>query len=153
MAMATTTRSKGDNAEPTFSEVLGENAPYITALYLLNLVLLIAFIDYGALLDGRLAYDAMVTQTASQSVFPQMIAAGLAGLFVVITLVGVLFAISIFNDSRRDDLDDWELEERISVISIVPSLQLFAVILSPVLTHHSIVHGMEFLLASLAGLF
>jgi len=151
--MATTTRPTGDNSEPTFSEVLGDNAPYITALYLLNLVLVVSFIDHGALFEGRLAYDAIVTQTASQGVFPQMVAAGLAGLFVVVTLVGILFAITIVNDSRRDELEDWELEERISVISIVPSLQLFAMILSPVLTHHSIVEGMEFLIGSLATLF
>jgi heme/copper-type cytochrome/quinol oxidase subunit 1 len=151
--MATRIRSRGENSEPTFSEVIGENAPYITAMYVLNLVLLVAFIDHGALLDGRLAYEPMVSQSVSQGIIPQMVAAGLAALFVMFTLLGVLFAISIVNDSRRDELDDWELEERIIVISIVPSLQLFAVILTPVLTRHSIVGGIEFLVSLLAALF
>lgn len=149
--MATTTRSEGD-AEPTFSEVLGKNGPYIAATYLLNLVLLTALIDFGALLNGRVAYNALVPAGAGGDPLSKTIAAGFAGLFVVITLVGVLFAVSIANEGRRDGLDEYELEERISTVSIVPAIQLLAVILTPVLTRHSIVAGMDYLLSGIAAL-
>jgi len=149
--MATKTRSQGGNAQPTFSEVLGENAPYIAGLYLLNLAMIAVFIDYGALLEGTLTYTALFPGGGSGAIARTM-AAGFAGLFVVITLAGILIAISLGREKYRSQLDDYELEERISLISIVPAIQLFAVILSPVLTHNTIVDGMAYLITALLAL-
>lgn len=143
--MATSSFTSGNASEPSFTEVLGENAPYIAAMYLLNLVLVVAFIDHSALLEGRLAYNAIVGEAAGGEAFTQGMAAGFAGLFLLITLVGVLFALSLANEKRRADMDEFDLEERVSTISIVPSLQLFAIVLTPVLTQNTIVDGMQYL--------
>lgn len=150
--MATSGQSDTGISEPTFLDVLGENAPYIAALYLLNFVLMAVFLDYSALMAGKLTYEPLIDGAASAGVLTRAVAASLAGLFVIITLIGVVYAITLATEESREGIDDYDLRERISTIAIVPSMQLFAIILTPVLTGITIVDGIQFLIESLLAL-
>jgi hypothetical protein len=145
--MPTITGSRAQEG-PTFEEVIDENAPYIAALYVLNLVLLVAFIDHAALFQGELTYNALVGPEAAVDWFSQVTAGAFAAVFALVTLVGVVYAVSVLEDQRENALDPYDVEQRISTLTIVPALQLFAIILCPVLTRRTLVDGAQFLIGT-----
>jgi hypothetical protein len=135
--------ASGSEDEPDFLEVLGENGPYLGAVYALNALVVFAFLDHGALMDGRLTYRPLVESVGGLT---ELLAGSFAVMFLATTAVGVGYALSVVTE--HDHLDRYALEERISVVSVVPALQLFAIVLCPLVTNLSIVAGAEFVITT-----
>lgn len=138
------TRRTTEGGAPSFSEVLDENAPYVGALYLLVVGLVVAFVDYAALGQGELAYRTV--GTTGGGVLFQAVAGLFALGFGLATLLALVFSADVFLRERREDLEPYELEERISLVAVMPALQLLAVVLCPVVTGVTIVGGLQFLI-------
>lgn len=150
--MATNTGAPARGTGPSFREIIDDNAPYIGAMYLMNLVTFLAFVDHGALLQGRLEYTTLLSVGEGSSFVATLTAAGFAVGFVVATLLALGYAASVFLAGEGTDVDAYALEERISTITVMPAIQLFAVILCPVITGKSLAEGIKHL-PELAGLF
>jgi hypothetical protein len=141
--MATTTHSPTGETGPSFKEILDDNAPYIVAMYLLNGVLFALFVDHGALAQGRVEYATLFPAADGAGVVTQVAAAGFALGFAVATVVALVYAASVLR-AQSEDVDPYALEERISTVTVMPAVQLLAVILSPVLTGHGVAEGLTF---------
>jgi hypothetical protein len=146
--MATNTRAPARGTGPSFGEIIDDNAPYIGAMYLMNVVTFLAFVDHGALLEGRLEYTTLLSMGEGSSLVATLTAVG----FAVATLLALGYAASVFLAGEGSDVDAYALEERISAITVMPAIQLFAVVLCPVITGKSLAEGMKHL-PELAGLF
>jgi hypothetical protein len=140
--MATQRHGWTADGGPSFSEVLDENAPYVGALYLLVVGLAVAFIDYGALSSGELTYR---TVGASGGVLFEFVAGLFAAGFGLATVLALAFSADVFLRERRENLDPYELQERIGLVAVMPALQLLAIVLCPVVTGVTIVGGLQFL--------
>jgi hypothetical protein len=149
--MATSTRAPGRGSGPTFREIIDDNAPYIGAMYLMNALTFLAFVDHGALLDGKLEYTTILSVGGSSSFVANATAGGFALGFAAATLLALGYAASVFMAGEGGDVDAYALEERISTITVMPAIQLLAVILCPVITGQSLAQGMKNL-PELAGL-
>jgi hypothetical protein len=57
--------------------------------------------------------------------------------------VALVYAASVLR-AQSEDVDPYALEERISTVTVMPAVQLLAVILSPVLTGHGVAEGLTF---------
>jgi len=129
-------------ASPSFAEVLDDNAPYVVALYLVVVGMAVAFVDYGALARGEFAY-----QTVGGSGPPLLPLAGMFAVgFVVATLLALAFSADVLLRERRQSLEPYELEERISLVAVMPALQLLTIVLCPVVSGVTVVAGLEFLI-------
>lgn len=125
-------------------EILGDNVPYVAALYALVAGLVLVFVDYGALNEGRLAYRTVAAGGASPVL--EAFAALFASSFVAATVVAVVASADVLSRQRRERLGQYELQERVGLVAVMPALQLLTVVLCPVVTGVTVVGGLEFLL-------
>ncbi len=144
MTPSTSRATDRESATPSFAEALDDNGPYVLAMYLMVVGVAALFVDYGALTEGQLTYR---TVAAGGGGGPLLAAA--AGVFavgfVVTTLLTAVLAADVVRRERRRDLDPYQLEERISLVAVLPAVQLLTVVLCPVVTGVTIVAGVEFL--------
>jgi len=140
-----TTHGGGTAGEtPSFAEALDENGPYVLGMYLLVVGVAALSVDYGALRAGRLTYR---TVGAGGPVLEAAAGAFAAG-FVVTTLLVAVLGSDVLRQERRRDLDAYQLEERISLVAVLPAVQLLTVVLCPVVTGLTIVTGVDVLVAA-----
>jgi hypothetical protein len=141
--MATNTRAPSRGTGPSFGEIINDNAPYIGAMYLMNVVTFLAFVDHGALLQGRLEYTTLLSFGEGSTLVSTVTAGGFAIGFAAATLLALWYAASVFLAGEGGEVDAYALEERISAITVMPAIQLFAVVLCPVITGKSLAEGMK----------
>lgn len=146
MTPSTSRAAERESATPSFAEALDDNGPYVLAMYLLVVGVAALFVDYGSLAEGQLTYR---TVAGSGGGGPLLEAAAgvFAGGFAVTTLLAAGLAGDVLRRERRRGLDTYELEERISLVAVLPAVQLLTVVLCPVVTGVTIVAGVEFLVA------
>jgi len=145
MTPSTSRAAERESATPSFAEALDDNGPYVLAMYLLVVGVAALFVDYGALTEGQLTYRTVAAGGGGPLL--ETAAGVFAAGFVVTTVVTAVLAADVFHRERRRDLDPYELEERISLVAVLPAVQLLAVVLCPVVTGVTIVAGVEFLVA------
>jgi|APHM01.1.fsa_nt_gi hypothetical protein len=137
-----------ESETPSFTEALDDNGPYVLAMYLTVGGVAALFVDYGALAEGQLTYRTVAAGGGGEALLSA--AAGVfAGGFVATTLLAVGLAVDVFRTERRRNLDPYQLKERISLVAVLPAVQLLTVVLCPVVTEVTIVAGVEFLIALL----
>lgn len=135
-----------ESGTPSFAEALDDNGPYVLAMYLMVVGVAALFVDYGALMEGQLTYRTVAAGMGGGPLLEAAAGVFAAG-FAVTTVLATVLAVDVFRQERRRNLDPYQLEERISLVAVLPAVQLLTVVLCPVVTGATIVAGVEFLVA------
>lgn len=133
-----------ESGTPSFAEALDDNGPYVLAMYLMVVGVAALFVDYGALMEGQLTYRTVAGGGGGGPLLEAAAGVFAAG-FVVTTLLAAALAVDVFRQERQRNLDPYQLEERISLVAVLPAIQLLTIVLCPVVTGLTVVAGVEFL--------